>query len=79
MELLEMQSPFLSHLQFSTEWARNTFPREYIDEKIKEANELLALLRSQLLLNGCVESSKIPCGRPWQLAIYQRSHHHQSG
>ena len=46
MELLEMQSPFLSNLQFSTEWARNTFPREYIDEKIKEANELLSLLRA---------------------------------
>jgi hypothetical protein len=46
MELLEMQTPFLSHLQFSTEWARNLFPREYIEEKISEANELLSLLRA---------------------------------
>lgn len=46
LELLEMQGPFLSRLEFSTEWARSIFPREYIDEKIKEANELLSLLRA---------------------------------
>ena len=43
-ELLEMQAPFLSRLEFGTEWARSTFPRAYIEEKISEATELLSLL-----------------------------------
>jgi hypothetical protein len=46
LDLLQMQSPFLSHLEFGTEWARSTFPREYIDGKINEANELLSLLQA---------------------------------
>jgi hypothetical protein len=44
MELLEMQAPFLSGLRFNTEWARSIFPREYVQEKISEATELLSLL-----------------------------------
>jgi hypothetical protein len=44
MELLEMQAPFLSSLRFNTEWARSIFPREYVQEKISEATELLSLL-----------------------------------
>ena len=46
LDLLQMQSPFLSHLEFGTEWARSTFAREYIDGKINEANELLSLLQA---------------------------------
>lgn len=42
--ILRMQQPFLSKLDFSTDWAKDRYPREVINGKIEEANELLALL-----------------------------------
>ncbi|MBV8807817.1 MAG: hypothetical protein JO033_04010 [Acidobacteriaceae bacterium] len=47
LEVLEMQEPFLSNLRLATEWARTMFPKEHIEEKINEANELLSLLRKR--------------------------------
>jgi hypothetical protein len=78
MELLEMQFvpvPFtVQHRVGAQHFSKRVHRR-----KIKEATELLSLLRANCCQTGCVQSSKIPCGRPWRLAIHQRSHHHQSG
>lgn len=49
LELLEMQEPFLSNLRFATDWARTVFPKEHIEQKVSEANELLSLLRMRPL------------------------------
>lgn len=42
--VLRMQEGFHRSLRFNTEWARAKFPQEVIDEKIREATELLQLL-----------------------------------
>jgi hypothetical protein len=44
-DVLEMQPKFLGGLKFLTEWARRTFSREDVEDKIKEARGLAALLR----------------------------------
>jgi hypothetical protein len=43
-KILEMQGVFIGGLKFYTEWANKEFTKEMIDEKIKEAAELLELL-----------------------------------
>ena len=45
IEVLAAQTDFLKNLRFQTEWARSMFPRSDINAKIKEARELLAILR----------------------------------
>lgn len=44
MEILRMQAKFYSNLKFNTEWAQQTFPRNMIASKIREAEELVAIL-----------------------------------
>ena len=44
IEILASQCPFLSHLDFVTEWARQTFPPEVVKGKISEAKAILELL-----------------------------------
>ena len=45
IDVLADQKTFLTNLKFQTEWARNTFDQESIQEKIREAEELLMILR----------------------------------
>jgi len=44
IEILKMQKAFLGNLAPATEWGRQMFPREAINAKIAEAEELLAML-----------------------------------
>ena len=45
-ESLKIQISFQHSLKFTTEWAKERFPNKVIDEKIKETQEFLQLLRS---------------------------------
>jgi len=47
LDVLRAQVPFLTALQFNTGWARQLFPPEFVQAKIKEAGQLLRLLRSE--------------------------------
>lgn len=44
IEILAGQCPFFSHLDFTTEWARQTFPPDAIKAKKSESRALLELL-----------------------------------
>ena len=46
LEVLRMRESFLKNLKFQTEWARQFFPQNAIDDKIAEARELLQLLET---------------------------------
>jgi len=46
IEVLEMQEPFLSKLQFTTEWAQKKFDKDTIQKKIAEARALLFILNT---------------------------------
>ena len=46
-DVLRAQVPFLTALQFNTGWARQLFPPEFVQAKIKEAKRLLRLLQSE--------------------------------
>lgn len=46
LEMLEIQEPFLRSITFETDWAKERFPPEAIEQKIVEVNKLLAGLRS---------------------------------
>ena len=47
LEALRKQVPFLAGLRFSTEWAGELFPPEFVQAKIEEAEQLLQLLESE--------------------------------
>jgi hypothetical protein len=47
MDILKIQEGFLSKIKFSTTWAKELFPKEIIDEKIKESLEILAILNAE--------------------------------
>jgi hypothetical protein len=47
LEVLRAQRNFLGTLSFNTEWARRLFPRELVEAKIEEAEELLRLLEAE--------------------------------
>ena len=47
LDVLRAQVPFLTALQFNTGWARQLFPPEFVQAKIKEAKQLLRLLQSE--------------------------------
>ena len=47
LEALRRQVPFLAGLRFSTEWAGELFPLEFVQAKIEEAEQLLRLLESE--------------------------------
>jgi hypothetical protein len=44
LEVLQAQEPFLNSFHLQTEWARQTFPPEVIEEKIAEAKEHIDIL-----------------------------------
>ncbi len=44
LEVLRMQKGFLGNLKFSTEWAMKAYGQKAIEDKIAEAEELLAVL-----------------------------------
>ena len=44
-KILAAQCPFLSNLDFSTEWAQQRYPERVVKAKIAEANALLKLMR----------------------------------
>jgi len=46
LDVLRMQGRFHGGLQLQTEWARQLFPREAIDEKVQEAREILDLIEA---------------------------------
>lgn len=48
IEVLANQIIFLSNLNFSTEWAMRTFPKEAIEDKISEVKDLLEILRTEV-------------------------------
>lgn len=48
IEVLESQTPFLRSLNFHTEWAKSTFPRETIESKIMEVRDLLEILNGSV-------------------------------
>jgi 3'5'-cyclic nucleotide phosphodiesterase len=47
LEAIRRQVPFLAGLRFSTEWAGELFPPEFVQAKIEEAEQLLRLLESE--------------------------------
>ena len=47
LEALRKQVPFLASLRFSTDWAAELFPPEFVQAKIEEAERLLQLLESE--------------------------------
>jgi hypothetical protein len=47
IEVLREQTLFLAALSFHTCWARQLFPRETIQAKIEEAEELLRLVQTE--------------------------------
>jgi 3'5'-cyclic nucleotide phosphodiesterase len=47
LDVLSAQVSFLTALQFNTGWARQLFPPEFVQAKIKEAKQLLRLLQSE--------------------------------
>jgi HD domain len=47
LEVLRLQPSFLEALPFNTPWARELFPREIVEAKIKEAKQLLLLLEPE--------------------------------
>lgn len=47
LEVLRTQKTFLGTLAFNTEWARQLFPRELVESKIQEAQDLLRLLEAE--------------------------------
>jgi hypothetical protein len=44
LDVLQMQEGFLKGINFGTTWARELFPQEIIDGKIKENREIIAIL-----------------------------------
>lgn len=44
IEVLKLQGPFMEKVEFQTEWAKKTFPKQDIARKIQETTELLELL-----------------------------------
>ena len=49
LDVLRMQHKFLGNLRFLTGWARHRFPRAVIEEKIQEADALVAILEAPQL------------------------------
>ena len=47
LDVLRAQVSFLTALEFNTGWARQLFPPEFVQAKIKEAKQLLRLLQSE--------------------------------
>ena len=47
VKVLEMQEGFLRGVKFGTEWARETFPPEMIEEKIAEAKAYLSIIHGE--------------------------------
>lgn len=48
LEVLKLQAPFLNSLTFHTAWAREQFPDAQVNQKIREAQELILLLTDEL-------------------------------
>ncbi|HMP67578.1 MAG TPA: hypothetical protein PKA60_02415 [Candidatus Paceibacterota bacterium] len=46
LEILRMQESFLRGIKWNTTWAKEKIPQEKIEEKIKEVNNLLVIVRS---------------------------------
>lgn len=44
IEVLKMQEPFHKNLRFFTDWAKQEFPPEVIEQKVSEAQELIEIL-----------------------------------
>ncbi len=44
LEVLQIQPKFLANVKFCTEWGRQQFPQSQLDEKVRESQELLAIL-----------------------------------
>jgi 3'5'-cyclic nucleotide phosphodiesterase len=52
LDVLRMQPSFLGELRFNTEWARELFPRKFIEQKIDEAQQLLVFVAADPKTGG---------------------------